>query len=454
LNFYIFVDKPFKIMAEETQTQEQISAGPDLSFLEGTGVDTANLSELIRKEAAENTAAKAVVPAEAVIPAEKPGALVETEDVSVTFKADSKIGDDIKAGEDPAPDGEYVRADKSVVVIKGGKIESITKDEKPAGKKKAEEIDNPFLSDEPQDEEDDISIKDFDQGAKLLTKSLGVEIKSVGDITKVVSHVNELNNSIISLTDEKNELEEYKATFEAMPDDIFAITQKWANGEDYHSEIQAMARMNLDFSKPFSSHNVKDLIEFYNPGKFSEEDYQDMEDDKAMEAVVEMTKLAYEKDKDRNKGVKERYAAESKKSREKLTQSVAGSIAALSKDVPYIKDHHKQKVAGILKSGSNGILSLFINDDGTMKPEAGKLVALAIYGEDAIATRGKIARKEGHSEATEEIVRRTPTAAEKKSMASGGAPGSSEGDEVRKFKDEVIPKLNNENPFMKASVRK
>jgi len=448
-------------MADQTQTQEQTQAGPDLSFLEGTGVDTENLSELIKKEAAENAAKAGITEAPPAPPAAKdtPPAVggAETE-VTITIKPDVKVGDEIKSGDVLAPDGEYERADKSIVTIKDGKIESIIPGEKPKPevKKKGKEtdIDNPFLGGEQEESQEDVPVKDFTQGAALLTKNLGIEVKSVEDLTKVIGRINELNTNISSLADEKAELEEYKATFEAMPDDLFAITQKWANGEDYHSEIQAIARMNIDFTKPFSNHNVKDLIELYNPGKFSEEDYQDMEDDKAMKAVVELTKAAYEKDRDRYKGVKERYAEQSKKDKAAFTKSVDSSIAALSKDVPYVKDHHKQRVGGILKSGATGILSLFIDDSGLMKPEAGKLVALAIYGEAAIASRGNIAKKEGQSEAVEEIVRRTPTAAEKKSMAGGAVPGGAESDEIKKFKDTVIPKVNQENPFMKASVKK
>ena len=63
-----------------------------------------------------------------------------------------------------------------------------------------------------------------------------------------------------------------------------------------------------------------------------------------------------------------------------------------------------------------------------------------------------VAKKQGATEAKEEMVKRTPTKEEKKSAAAGGAPGTSEENALKVFKDKVIPKIHNDNPFMKAAV--
>ena len=338
--------------------------------------------------------------------------------------------------------------------MKDGKVEEIKPAEKTASaaaEKTEDTIDNPFVDKEDAPAES-VVIKDFDAGAAYLSKGLGIEVKSLTDLSKVVARVQELNTSVTDLNKEKVDLVAFKEFFEQIPDDIFAITEKYYKGEDYHSEIQAIARRNLDFTKSFAEHSLKELVEHYNPGKFSEEDYQDIDDNKAMKAVVDLTKTAYNQDKTKYKGLKEDYVKDMGKNKEKFTQSVTSSIAALSSDVPFLKEHHTQKVAGILKSGPNGILSMFVDDNGMLKPEAGKLVALAVYGEAAIASKGRRSKKEGATEAKEEMVKRTSTKEEKTSAAAGGVPGTSEEDAVKEYKDRVIPTTNNENPFMRASV--
>ena len=444
-------------MEEKTQTQDAAITEDtlnSLSALSGTGVDTVSLAEKIKKDAAVAGSADAG----SVEPKPGPAAVSEPAtkdpappgDVAVTFTADIKVGDEIKAGDTPAPDGDYVRADQTVVVIKDGKIESITP--KAASSKTAPSgtIDNPFVGEESAVIEP-ADIKSFDEGASYLGEKLGLEIKSPGDFSKVVSRIDELNTSIGTMQEDMSKLADYKAVFENMPDDLFAITSKWLNEEDYHDEIQAVSRRNIDFSKSFSEHNLKDLIEHYNPGKFSEEDYLDMDDDRAMKAVADLTKQAYSADKRKYEGVKENHFKSVEATRKKFTASVDNSIAALASSVPYLKDHHKLKVASVLKNGASGILDLFVDNEGMLKPEAGKLVALAIYGDDAIAAQRKAGQNRGASKATEEIVRRTPTAAEKTNVSGGGAPDSAGAEILKKFKENVIPKQS-DNPFMSPFV--
>ena len=437
-------------MADETQTQDvQVdeSSQSALNALEGMGIDTKNLADKIKAEMKTATPAAEEEKVEAgtkVVP--EAGTPAAEEEVKITIPKEIKVGDEIKAGDAPAPDGEYLRADESVIVIKGGKIEEIKPKEVIPGR--VEVIDNPFIGKE-KSEEVPANITDYSQAAGYLTENLGIEINSPQDMSKVVDRMKELNTTISEAQDEKSVLTQYKAVFENMPDDLFAITSKWLNEEDYHDEIVAVSRRNIDFSKAFSEHKLKDLIEHYYPGKFSEEDYLDMDDDKAMKAVADLVKQTYVADKSRYSGIKEKHHDEVAKVQKAFKASIDGSIQTLATSVPYLKDHHKQKVAGVLKQGTAGILSLFVDENGMIKPEAGKLIALAIYGEDAITSQSKIAHNRGETQAKEEIVKRTPTKQEKKSVAAGSVSSSGDADAVRQFQQKVIPSVNENNPFMK-----
>ncbi len=455
-----------------TQDQEApVEIQETLDALGGIeGLDQKSLVDKIKEGAVAGAASGEAKPAEgaaeatpaeeaAVVAAKETAAakLVEEsaaapEEIKITITENIAVGDEVKAGEAAAPDGDYPRADKSILVVKDGKVESIKPAEgaetaAPAAKT-GDHIDNPFVSQEAAAVEV-TNIKDFNQGAGYLTEKLGMEIKTPADLAKVATRVEELNTNITGLQEEKGNLENYKAVFDKMPEDLFSITRKWLDGEDYHAELQTVSRMNLDFSKPFSSHDVESMLDHYHPGKFSKEDYQDMADDKAFLAVVDSTKQLYTADQNRFKGQKEDYRKDTEATQKKFGQSVEASITSLAADVPYIKGHHKQKVEGILKTGEAGILNLFVDSDGMLKPEAGKYIALAIYGEAAILSQSKSAKNRGESAAREEILVRTPTKQEKASAAAGGAPDTAGQDVLQAFQKEVIPDAGSDNPFMK-----
>lgn len=437
------------------------------------GMDSKSLTDKVKEEAAAGAASEEAKPVEGAVEAtpeeeaatavaaKEAATAVETstetpaavpEEVKITITENIAIGDEVKAGEAAAPDGDYPRADKSILVVKDGKVESIKPAEgaetpAPAAKT-GDHIDNPFVSQEAAAVEV-TNIKNFDEGAGYLTEKLGMEIKTPADLAKVATRVEELNTSLSGLQEEKGNLENYKAVFENLPDELFSPVRKWLDGEDYHAELQVVSRMNLDFSKPFSSHDVESMLDHYHPGKFSKEDYQDLADDKAFLAVVDSTKQLYTADQNRFKGQKEDYKKTTEATQKKYGQSVEASITSLAADVPYIKAHHKQKVEGILKTGEAGILNLFVDSDGMLKPEAGKYIALAIYGEAAISAQSKSARNKGESAAREEILIRTPTKQEKASAAAGAAPDTAGHDVLQAFQKEVIPSEGGDNPFMK-----
>lgn len=447
------------MLEQNTATQQQVEA-PDLTStgLEGTGIDLPGLAENLKKEAEKNLSGstppivekstlekKEEKKEESTSAVESKEKGETTEEIVLTD--DIAVGDEINAGDNPAEDGEYEMDDGTKVVIKEGKVDSLTPKELTKSTKPT--IDNPFVSQE-SDDEPLAKVENFDQAAALLTSKTGIEIKSVQDIPRIAEKYTELQGSVEALTAEKNQLGEYKTVFENMPEEIFSIVYKYLNEEDYRQEIKNVARMNVDFSKPVSSYSDREIVELYNPDKFSEEDYQFMAEDKGMQAAISLARSKYSDDQAKFKSTRETYKKESEAVQKAFSDSVNTSLESFKKDVPYLQEKHQKKVESILKGGVYGIMDLFVNTDGMLKPEAAKLVGLAIYGEQAINTQQKKAANKAESGAREKILKRVSTKEERKAQNKGGAPQTVEQEQVQRFTKDVLPNEDSQsNPFLK-----
>jgi hypothetical protein len=335
--------------------------------------------------------------------------------------------------------------------VKLGEVKEDVKKEEPekTTTKKTEPIkdyDNPFISNTVDEKTSGVDLKDFDDAAKYILENTGIEVNDIKDITKVVSKLNEVNQNSDNLNLQITELQDYKKVFESLPTDIFSVVQKWLNNEDYKEELVNQARSTIDFSLPFDKQDVKKVVEYYNPGKFSDEDYQDLESNTALQSVINMAKMAYKKDHDVNVSLKGDYQKKVEDNKKVFGESINKSIVSLNKNVPYLRDGHKDKISKILQSGYKGIMGMFFDDKGLLKEDAGKLIALALYGEDAIRVHAENAARKTETKINEELVSRSETKDEKKSSKTGGAKPTDE-EIVEKFKQEVLP-TPVVNPFM------
>jgi len=165
-----------------------------------------------------------------------------------------------------------------------------------------------------------------------------------------------------------------------------------------------------------------------------------------------MAKLAYKKDHDVNVSLKSDYQKKVDDNKKLFGESVNKSIVTLNKSVPYLRDGHKDKISKILQGGYKGIMGMFFDDKGLLREDAGKLVALALYGEEAIRIHSENASRKTETKINEEFVTRSETKEEKKSAKTGGAKPTDD-EIVENFKKEVIP-TPVVNPFMLPNKQK
>lgn len=384
---------------------------------------------------------------------------IETIPEKEEFKEEeTKVGDEVLINDKPVEDGDYKLKDGTKVMVKDSKIETIHEKEKPEKKEKFEEkIENPFVQEEKEEDKkiEKVDLKDFESAAEFLSKKIDVEIKDLNDLNKVVDEFSKVKKQLTDVNSEKSDLLDYKSAFEKMPDDLFSLTQAWLNDEDYHVLLNKLAVGSLDFTKSFEEHDLKGLIENYSDGKFSEEDYQAINDKehesyKQMQSVVNLTKKAYNKDKDDFRTSRKEYESGIAEYRKSLKVSIDGAVDYFTKSVPDLKEKHKSEIIRVLQAGQNGIRDMFFDKNDVFKPEAGELIALALYGKAAIEHQSKIAAKKAataaETKANEEIITRS---ADKAKPPKGEF--SKSGDEiVEKFKEHVLPTPVIENPFLKS----
>ncbi len=235
---------------------------------------------------------------------------------------------------------------------------------------------------------------------------MDIDIKDVGDLGKLVTEFKTLQNNLTKASVDVQKLADWNNTLETMPEEIYGVMQAWLNGEDYLDVMQHESRQKPDFTKDFGANSQEVMLNYYHPGKFSKEDYQDEEMQDKISLAMDSAKKLFEKDKKDYRTYRDQVADKANQKTQALQTSIDTTLNALKKDVPYIRDNHKKRIEDVINLGPRGVMSLFINDDGTFKPEAAKLVSLAVYGEDAINFHKNRAAKDGETKATEELLQR------------------------------------------------
>lgn len=425
-----------------------------LDAMDGIGIDVPALKDKLGvKTEATGSAEKPVEPTTVKEPEKKPdGTTTPTAEPggATTVPEDFKweVGQPVLLDDKAPPDGEYPISDTQMAVVKDGKIEKINPIEaKPDGSTtiKDVEIDNPFVS--TAVEPTVVEIKEFKDAAKMIKDELGIEVKTMTDLNLVVNQHKTLQENLDKASVDVRKLSEWNQTLSNLPEELYGAMQAWLQGEDYLAVMRDEAREKPDFTKDFSANKKETVLNYYYPNKFSTEDYSDDEKEAAIEIAEDSARKLFERDKKSYVSHRDQVAAKAEQRTTALQQSIETTVNTLKKDVPYLKDSHKEKVAGIINLGPGGVMSLFLNDDGTFRPETGKLVALAVYGEDAINYHKNKAAKDAETKTTVGILDRG-TGDKGKRLSPGKTPETKE-ELVKKELGNIVPDMGGRTIFSK-----
>lgn len=404
-------------MAEEKQASKTMETNLDmfqgLGDLESLGFSETEIQELEKtgdpEKPVESTQGQP--DGQQTTDPEKPGAQTETDPETP--------GDEPKTGE--APEGETT-PDPS-------------------------EIDNPFVS-KKQKEEKEIDLKDLKidniEPLQALFKETGIELKDAKDLKLVADKFIENQSQLTEVQGENQNLKDYKLVFESLPADIFDVVHAYLNDKDYRQAMRSYASSYVDFTQPFDKQELQNVMNHYYPGKFSAEDFEDVDNDPKMKQLITVTQERFNNDASRIEKQKTEYTNSLNERKQLYEQQYKVAIDNLKKQ-DFANDRVVKDVSNILKGGLGAIVGLFTDEKGNLSADAGEKLSYLLYSKDAINYYANLASKKASKKAVSEHVEKTV------SRSSGGTrtkKGENENPDVAKAQEvinQMIPKQPKSN---------
>lgn len=233
-----------------------------------------------------------------------------------------------------------------------------------------------------------------DEHAKYIEAKFGVK-----DPVQLYQAAEGWRNDSQALKAASDENAGYKKLVDEMPDVIYEALQEWGKGGDWASKLKIGIPV-FNFSKSFADQKEAVVNHFF-PGKFTTQEINDSADTIAQNAVdVAKAKFDMEKTGLENKRALTLEEAERKANSRKA--SVDSSVNVLKESFPDFNPRHLSDVTKMLLSGD--VNKVFFKSDGTLKPEAAKMLALALYGEQEITGRVNSAKRKAGVKATNEVL--------------------------------------------------
>ena len=283
-------------------------------------------------------------------------------------KPEDKIDDVVKGDVD----------EKKTVDVKVDGVED--KEDEPVGKPVDVELKGALFS---KKKEKDVSFKDFDEVNAYVNKKY--QVKDPEGYGKFLSNVEQWRNDSQKFEDVSRQFENVVNGLNSLPMEIQSAILAWNKGEDYRDTFKKYAS-NVDFTRDFGAHEVKDIMDHFFPGEFDDEDVEDYKNNPQVKAAYEMArKTLYPQAKKSMEKQRADIEREVKEQDERLRSTARGSVESLRESFPSMGDRDIVKVEKILSSGDDSqLVGLFKNADGSCKKDAAKVLAMALYGADQV----------------------------------------------------------------------
>lgn len=258
-----------------------------------------------------------------------------------------------------------------------------------------------------------ITIEKPEDILNVIKTKYGQDIKDVKELPKFFESVDKMRANAQKFEDTQKKLTQFEEEYINLPSQFHKAVELYIKGEDFTKAFTESSK--IDFNKPADKQDVKELVNHYFKGKFTEEDFKDPEDkSEKLLMAEEAAKVKFEAEKqmfDNKRALSTDKANLVLKARE---ESVNSSVKMLTQRFPDMDEIALKQVESALKGGPEKILSYFLNSDGTYKPEAAVKLMMAEVGESEISALIQIAERQTETRVNEELLSRganTPTPA-------------------------------------------
>ncbi len=281
-----------------------------------------------------------------------------------------------------------------------GTEDDTTDDTTEEGEEGAEGDDSSLFSSKPESKIP-TSFNDFGDVVEFMYAQYGLNDKDPKALTKHFNSINKWRNDSQKLSESQNKMDDVESYFNSLPEPLYQALTDFNKGEDWQESLNGKT-LKLDFKKDFSNHKLGDVMNYYFPNDYTEEDL------KGDEAVVAKAKNLAEKQYniDRKSFDQKRaeYDRTAQSHQKDVKASVDSSVKKLRESFPELSTNAERKVRKALSSGD--VTNLFMNADGTYKEDAGEKLVLAMFGKEEIDRLVKKESKKAASKATEKVVTR------------------------------------------------
>jgi hypothetical protein len=240
-------------------------------------------------------------------------------------------------------------------------------------------------------------FKDINEYSSHLEKNFGIK-----DPAKFAESATKWRNDSQQLTEVSDRAAGLEKVFTELPDVLYDAIQVWGKGQDWMGSLKD-GLPNLDYNKGFDK-QVNTVVNHYFKGKFTDEQLNDTTDPIVSNAIdVAKTKFDLEKNQIESKRAATLERAEA--TAKAVKASVVGSVEKIEESFPEFDTRKKSEIKQLMLSGD--LNSLFYKKDGTFKPEAAKMLAFALYGEEEITGQVSKASTKAASKATTKALMET-----------------------------------------------
>lgn len=265
------------------------------------------------------------------------------------------------------------------------------------------------------------SIETPEEVSKFMTDQFGVS-----DVNEFKSQVEKWKGQepeIERLTEQVNTAEDI---FSRMSPELYRAVQQNLKGEEWRESLNSTP--SIDFNKDVNSIDTKALVNSMMPGKFTDEDFEEFNDEDGDMGVKKAISMAEEMSKDKFNAKKVELKNSIESEREMQNTRTKAFDDSVSKSLDYLRGSYKGIDESFVKGLENkikqeGIVAQFYEKDGSLK-ESAALALLKITPEydNLVKSQINIAVKEARNKATQELLDRGSDTPNMRSGSHGTKP--------------------------------
>jgi len=280
-----------------------------------------------------------------------------------------------------------------------------------------------------------LSFENMDQVNSYLKETHGIE--NMDQLSERLSSIPDIQNQNAQ---NQNQLNQYNSLFEGMDPDLWEAVNAYAQGKDWRSTL---ATPTVDFSKDAAAIDVKTLVDAFAPGKITAEDWQEYNDPEGdqnvkrlVNSVIETSKSAFTNTKQQKQQSAQQEVQKQQQRVQEFNTSLVNAKQALETEYSNIDPRAVSEIEDAFTS--NKFLSLFFEENGTLKKDAFVNYAMAKHGKNLVAQFEAAAMRKAQNTVTQDILERTPETPRDNRGSASTAQSSGVSSEVQGIVDGMM----------------